>query len=420
MPNKKSFVIVGAGVAGARAAETLRERGFQERIFLVGDEGRLPYDRPPLSKEALVGSVPVESTTLRSWEDWMSIAVHLVLNNPLAALDSQAGQVVLADGLRIHARKVLLATGGVPRRLDVAGADLAGIHYIKTVDDSDVLGDRLRRGRQRVAVVGGGFLATEAASAAVSLDNDVVWLCRSPHPLTGTVGGSAASALLQRYPTKQLDIRRSARVSKIVGDRVRANGVVLDTGEVIEADIIVVAIGHRPALGFMDGIAPRNGVEVDGRLETALPGIFAAGDIANFDDPFMGGRTRHGTWLNAQNQGRYVAGAMLGDPDPYRSVPWHWSDHFGLNVQVAGRVDETAEQVVRHGSGGAETYFYCSGSRLVGAVGINAARDVRGAMVLMDAGVDVGREQLEDADFDLRRAVDRSPRAVAPAEGARN
>lgn len=415
MANKNSIVIVGAGMAGTRAAETLRERGFDDRIFLVGDEARLPYERPPLSKEALVGSMPVEETNLRAWDDWMDIAVHLVLDNPLVSLDTAAGQVVLADGLRIHARKVLLATGGVPLRLDVAGAHLSGIHYLRTVDDTEALGDRLRRGRLRVAVVGGGFLSVEVAAVAAGLGNEVTWLCRSQHPLTGMVGGTAAAALVERYPLDALTIRRGVSVVGFDGAEGRLTDVRLDDGSTVPADVVLVAIGQRPALGFLDGLPVRNGVEVDHRLETAIPNVFAAGDIANFEDPFVGGRTRHGTWLNAQNQGIHAAGAMLGDPAPFRSVPWHWSDHFGMNVQVAGRVDETARLVARTGRGDATTYFHLDGDRLVGAVGIDASRDVRGAMLLMAADARVTAEELADPGVDLRRlAAETSGAPEAP------
>lgn len=404
MPNMKSFVIVGAGMAGARAAESLRNKGFDDRIFLVGDEGRLPYERPPLSKECLIGSKPLDITTIREWDQWMELAVHLVLNDPVAALDTAGGVVRLSSGIEIKADKVLLATGGRANSLDVAGADLPGIHTLRTAEDADALGDRLRRGRAKVAVVGGGLLAIEVASAAASLGNDVTWLCRSRHPLTGAVGAHAADALAGRYATADIDIVTGVGVAGFEGrDRVR--GVALDDGRILEADIVLVAIGQSPAVNYLDPSVfdTRHGVQVDHRLETTVPGVFAAGDLASFVDPYIGGRVRHGTWLNAGQQGDYVAGAMMGESEPFRSVPWYWSDHHDVNVQVAGRIDETATIVTRTHSGDSVSYFYLSGTTLVGAVGINAARDVRGAMLLMERGTPIDPEALRDVKTDVRK-----------------
>jgi 3-phenylpropionate/trans-cinnamate dioxygenase ferredoxin reductase subunit len=183
---------------------------------------------------------------------------------------------------------------------------------------------------------------------------------------------------------------------------------------------VLVAIGQHPALGYLDRSTfdTRHGLPVDDRLESAVPGVFAAGDIASFIDPFIGGRTRHGTWLNAQNQGRAAARAMLGAPEPYRSVPWFWSDHFGINVQVAGRVDETADIVERRLPSGGVSYFYLDGRQVVGAVGIDARRDVRAAMLLMEAGTPVDPEAVRDARTDLRtaaRAAELTRQDVTPA-----
>ncbi|WP_329140207.1 FAD-dependent oxidoreductase [Streptomyces sp. NBC_01476] len=417
MANKKSYIIVGAGMAGARAAETLRARGFEDRIFLIGDEGRLPYERPPLSKECLTGASPVESTTLRAWEDWMDIAVHLVLNDPVTALDTADRSVRLRSGLRIQGDKVLLATGGVPHRLDLAGSDLPGVHYLRTADESEALGDRLRRGRLRVAVIGGGFLAVEVASAATALGNEVTWLCRSRLPLTGTVGGHAAAELATRYTGEHLTVRNGVTVTGFRGGD-RVTGVVLTSGEEVPADLVLVAIGQRPSLEYLDreDFDTRHGVVVDERLETRVPGVFAAGDIASFHDPSVGGRTRHGTWLNAQNQGQAAARAMLGDRTPYRGVHWSWSDHFGVNVQVAGRVDETAGIVARPLPGGAASYFYLNGDRVVGAVGIDAQREVRAAMSLIEHGTAVDPAALRDPATDLRRLRrDAARQDVSPA-----
>ena len=410
MVNKRSYVIVGAGMAGARAAEALRARGFDDRIFLVGDEGRLPYERPPLSKECLQGSRSLFSTTLREWDSWMELAVHLVLDDPVAELDTTSGSVRLRSGIDIAADKVLIATGGVCRDLDVPGGQLPGIHSLRTADDCDAVGDRLRRGNSTVAVVGGGLLAVEAAAAAAALGNEVVWLCRSRHPLTGAVGGHAAAYLGSRYRHTDFDLIAGVSVVGFEGvDRVR--GVVLDDGRTLPADIVLAAIGQRPALDFLDPTRfdTEHGLRVDGKLETEVPGVFAAGDVANFVDPFVGGRVRYGTWLNAQNQGQFVAGAMMGGRDAYREVPWYWSDHLGLNVQIAGHIDETASIVAREHSDDSLSWFYLRNERVVGAVGINVPRDVRAAMILMDRGVEVTDAEVADTDVDLRALTKKVP-----------
>lgn len=404
MPNTKSFVIVGAGMAGARAAETLRSDGFEDRIFLIGDEGRLPYERPPLSKECLVGTKPVEVADLRAWEDWMDMAVHLVMNDRVGSVDTFEGAVVLSSGLRIRADKVLLATGGVAKKLNVPGMTLAGVHTLRTVDDCEALGDRLRRGRLRVTVVGGGFLAAEVASAACTLGNDVTWIDRARVPLTGTVGGHTASELSERYANSALTVMSASTVASIDGiDAV--TGVTLDSGVTVPTDVVLVAIGQHPSLGYLDRaqFGSGRGLPVDERLESAVPGVFAAGDVANFVDPYTGGRTRHGTWMNAQNQGRFAARAMMGSSTAYCDVPWCWSDHFGINVQIAGRVDETADIVERRHASGAVSTFYVDGDRLVGAVGVDAQRDIRAAMLIMERGSRVDREALADSTTDLRR-----------------
>lgn len=401
--NKRSYVIVGAGMSGARTAETLRARGFDDRIFLVGDEGRLPYERPPLSKECLQGSRSLFSTTLREWDSWMELAVHLVLDDPVTGLDTSSGTVRLSSGIDIAADKVLIATGGVCRDLDVPGGDLPGIHSLRTADDCDHLGDRLRRGNSTVAVVGGGLLAVETAAAAAALGNEVVWLCRSRHPLTGAVGGHAAAHLGSYYRQADFDLIPGASVVGFEGvDRVR--GVTLSDGRTLPADIVLAAIGQRPALDFLDtsGFDTRHGLQVDKRLETEVPGVFAAGDVANFVDPFVGGRVRYGTWLNAQSQGQHVAATMMGEAAAYREVPWYWSDHLGLNVQIAGHVDETASIVSREHSDGSASWFYLRDDRVVGAVGVDVPRDVRAAMLLMERGVAVTEAEVADASVDLR------------------
>jgi 3-phenylpropionate/trans-cinnamate dioxygenase ferredoxin reductase subunit len=406
MPNDKAVVIAGSGMAGAYAAESLRANGFQERIFLVGDENRLPYERPPLSKELLVGSKTFPDAVIRTRQEWLDLAIHLVPDDPVTGLDPSGGRVELASGLSIRAEKVLLATGGTARTLNVPGWDLPGVRTLRTIVDADRLSDRLRRGRSNLVVIGGGFLAVEVASAALTLGNRVTWVCRSRAPLASVVGVACARELGTLYAEHDIELIQGHEVASFDGQD-RLTGVRLDDGRRLDADLALVAIGQEPALGFLDhrkfGVG--NGVHVDQNLESVVPGVFAAGDVANFDDPYVNSRVRYGTWLSAQKQGEHAGRAMTGDTSGYRNVPWCWSDHLGSNIQVTGRVLGGPPTVTRRHDDGAVSFVYLAEDRVVGAAGINAQKDIRAVMIAIESSASMNVKAASDPAVDLRRTL---------------
>jgi|DewCreStandDraft_1066081.scaffolds.fasta_scaffold00103_27 3-phenylpropionate/trans-cinnamate dioxygenase ferredoxin reductase subunit len=407
MAQRRTVVIVGANLAGGRAAEALRQEGFDGRIFLVGAEPDPPYERPPLSKEYLRGEAPREKLFIRPDSFWREQEVELVLGVRAAAIDLQSRRVTLETGQTLQYDMLLLATGGRVRRLEVPGAHLEGVHYLRTIADSERIGAELRPGR-RLVVIGAGFIGAEVAASARQKGVEVTMLEVLPVPLQRALGPEVGAIYAEIHRQHGVDLRLQEGIERLEGQG-RVQRVVTSSGQTIECDAVVIGVGILPETSLAEaaGIAVENGVLVNEYCETTAPGVYAAGDVANFYNPVLQERLRVEHWANAQNQGIAAAKNMLRR-EPYAEVPWFWSDQYDLNLQYVGHA-ATWDQVVFRGDveGRSFTAFYLRDGRLRAALAVNRPREVRFARELIRAGVAVSAAQLADEGVDLRQLLPR-------------
>lgn len=338
MSEPETLVIVGAGLAGAKAAQALRERGYAGRLVLFGEETHLPYERPPLSKGYLAGSAERDSMQVHPREWYAQQRVELRLGQRVSGLD-RAGHIVQVAGAEpVRYDRLLLATGASPRRLPVPGADAAGVHYLRTVDDSDALRAVLAAD-SRLVVIGGGWIGLEVAAAARQAGLEVTVVEAAALPLLGVLGPQVATVFAQLHREHGVAFRFDATVSEIRTEQGAANGVVLGGGDVLPADAVLVGVGAVPntELASAAGLQVDNGVLTDAALRTSDPDVFAAGDVANPMHPFYGHRVRVEHWANALNQPQVAAASMLGDADAsYDRLPYFFTDQYDLGMEYVG------------------------------------------------------------------------------------
>ncbi|MFE9328464.1 NAD(P)/FAD-dependent oxidoreductase [Nocardia sp. NPDC052278] len=411
----ETYAVVGASLAGARAVEALRAEGFDGRVVLIGAEYHLPYDRPPLSKDVILGQKQPGETLIHPARFYSDNDIELLLGVRATHIDTHSRTVELGSGASLRVDKLLLCTGTAPRRPDIPGLDLDGVHFLRTVDDSVAIRDRLREGGS-VVVVGGGLIGMELAAAAVALGNDVTVLERDAGVLRRVLGTRIGDRLSRWHSERGVRIRTDAEVARIEGDH-RVRRVHTADGFVADADLVVVGIGVVPALDMVRdcGIEIDNGIVVDEFCETSVPGVYAAGDVAHHPDQLAGQHIRLEHWQNAQNQGIAAARAMTRRREPYREVPWFWSDQGDTNIQVAGHPRSTDEQVWRGDPESLDfTVFYLRNGVLVGVVGVNRRRDVRMAMPLIDKQVRPEPALLADPSVDIRSVGDGAATARSP------
>jgi len=401
-----TFVIVGASLAGLRAAEALRTEGFAGRVVLIGEEPHLPYDRPPLSKGVLDGSQSAASTFLRDESFYAEHQIDVVLGQRATALRPSEGAVELADGSTITAEKVLLTTGGRARRLAVPGADLAGVHELRTLDDALAVGEAFRAGA-RVVVIGAGFIGAEVAASARTVGCEVTMLEVADVPLGRVLGRDICERYAAHHRRLGVDLRTGIGIDSIEGIG-HVHAVVTADGVRHLADVVVVGVGIVPnvELAADAGIRVDNGITVDELSRTSNPNVFAAGDVTNFHSTFLDRRVRRENWQNATDQGAAAAAAMLGRGKPYREAPWFWSDQYDLKLQMAGNPEPT-DDVIWRGTLDSTNFcaFYVRDGVLVGAVGVNRPKDMRAALELVVARRMVPEALLADASIDLRKAM---------------
>lgn len=371
------IVIVGASLAGVRAAEELRRRGFDGRVVVVGAETHLPYDRPPLSKELLAGEWEPGQTSLRR-QGFEDLGVDWRLGRRAVALDPDGRTVTLDDGERISYRGCVIATGAAPRELP-GTAELAGIHTLRTIDDCLAIRSELEH-QPRVVVVGAGFIGAEVAATCRRRHLDVTVLEALPTPMVRGLGPVVGEVLAGLHRDHGVDLRTGVGVAGFDGtDRVER--VRLDDGSSVDADVVVVGVGVVPVTDWLadSGLTLDNGVVCDETL-VAAPGVVAAGDVCRWPNPLFDGevmRLEH--WTNATEQGVAAAQRLLatdGDAQPFAPVPFVWSDQYDVKIQVVGHVrgDDRIEVV----DGSLEERRFVAavgrGDRLVGAVGFGRPR----------------------------------------------
>jgi 3-phenylpropionate/trans-cinnamate dioxygenase ferredoxin reductase subunit len=400
-----AYVIVGASLAGAKATETLREQGFDGPITLIGEETERPYERPPLSKDYLLGKADRETIYVHPQSWYAEHGVDLRLGTRVTGLDPAAHEVSLADGSRIGYAKLLLATGSSPRRLTVPGADADGVHYLRRAADSDQIKAAFQTA-SRVAVIGAGWIGLETAAAARTAGAEVTILEAAKLPLLRVLGPEVAQIFADLHGDHGVDLRFGVQVDQITGSAGRADGVRLADGSHVPADAVIVGVGITPnsQLAEEAGLEVGNGVVVDARLRSSNPDIYAAGDVANAFHPGLGRHIRVEHWANALHQPQTAARGMLGQDVAHDLVPYFYTDQYDLGMEYAGYVEPGGyDQVVFRGDVPGREFiaFWLGGGRVLAGMNVNIwdVNETIQAMVRGGRVVDPG--QLADASVAL-------------------
>lgn len=338
MSAEQNFVIVGGGLAGASAAEELRKQGFDGSVTIVASEGHEPYIRPPLSKGYLNGSDGLDAVYVHPSQWYAENAITVLIGTSATSIDRAGHKVTLSTGETLPYDKLLLATGSSPRRLPIEGADLAGVHYLRTLDDSEALQAELKAGGKKLVLVGSGWIGMEVGATARTLGNEVTILERDPIPLANALGDELGTLFAGYHKEKGVVLRTSLVVDKIVGTDGHVTGVALDDGEIVPADLVLVGVGAVPNVQLAKdaGLDVDNGILTDASLKTSDPDIYAAGDVANAMHPLIGQRLRSEHWANALNEGPAAARAMLGQEVSFDDIPYFYTDQFDLGMEYSG------------------------------------------------------------------------------------
>lgn len=392
------IVIVGAGLAGASAAEELRKEGFTGDIHVLGAERHRPYIRPPLSKEVLTGAADRETAFVHDHAWYSGAGVELVVGDRATAVDRSGHTVTLASGRVLPYRRLLLATGAVPRRLDVPGADLDGIRYLRTLDDSDLLRADLAEGGKSVVCIGSGWIGLEVTAAARGYGNEVTVVSPGSVPLAAALGDELGTLFEGLHVEHGVTFRMDTAVLGFSGSGGRVTGVRTDAGDTLRADLVVVGVGAAPSVELAQGsgLEVDGGILVDASLRTADPAVFAAGDVANAWHPILGARLRSEHWANAKDQGTAVTRSILGQPLSYDEVPYFYTDQYDLGMEYAGffPLARGADVVYRGDLAGREFIaFWQRDGRVVAGMNVNVwdVNDEIKALVRSARVVDPGR-----------------------------
>lgn len=397
--------IVGAGHGGAQAAIQLRQLGFAGSIGLIGAEAELPYERPPLSKDYLAGEKQFERMLVRPEAFWAEREIAFVPGTTVAALDPSAKLLIAKEGARIGYGQLIWAAGGAPRRLGCEGGDLAGVHVVRSKADVDSIRAGLG-GVRRVAVVGGGYIGLETAAVLRKLGKEVVLLEALDRVLARVAGAEISRFYEAEHRAHGVDVRLGAFVAAILGEQGRVEGVRLEDGATLDAEMVIVGIGVDAAVAplLATGAAGANGVNVDAFCRTSLPDVYAVGDCAAHENSFAGGlRLRVESVQNAHDQAATAAKAIVGRPEPYQAVPWFWSNQYDLRLQTVGLSVGHDSTVVR---GRPEersfSVIYLREGRVVALDCVNATKDyVQGRKLVLERRV-VRAELLADTAVPLK------------------
>ena len=414
MSDPRTFAIVGAGLAGAKAAEALRAEGFDGRIVLFGAEPHRPYERPPLSKAYLQGNTGRDTVFVHPPEWYTDHEVDLRVNTTVAALDRPAHQLVTSDGNRWRYDTLLLTTGATPRRLPVPGDDLGGVHYLRSLDDSDRLRSTLRPGA-RVVIIGAGWIGLETAAAARTAGAEVTVLEHAELPLLGVLGPQLARVFADLHIEHGVELRCGVSVAAIrpaTGDPTTAASVLLADGTELAADLVVVGVGVTPNVELAQscGLNVDNGILTDSHLRTSDDDIHAAGDVANAYHPLLGRQLRVEHWANALHQPAVAAKTMLGETATYDRLPYFFTDQYDLGMEYTGHSDPTGhDQIVIRGDTDARTFiaFWLRDRRLVAAMNVNVWDVTEPIQQLIRSGDPVDPAILADPDVPLVGLVTR-------------
>jgi 3-phenylpropionate/trans-cinnamate dioxygenase ferredoxin reductase subunit len=354
--DSKTFVIIGGGLAGAKAAEALRESGFDGKVVLLADEEHLPYERPPLSKEFLAGKKSLSDFTVHDSEWYRENKIELRTDNEAVSIDTSAHTVTLSDDSSVKYDKLLLATGSRSRWLTIPGAESTGVHYLRKYDDAVNLDTTLKEGTS-LAIIGAGWIGLEVAASARQRGVDVTVVETAKVPLSAAVGEEVGKVFAELHRDHGVDLRLDVEVKEVTTEDGKATGLKLGDGSTITADRILIAVGAQPNIEIAEqaGLSTKDGgVLVDASLRTSNPDIFAVGDIAAAENPFFEERIRTEHWANAQKQPAVAVSGMLGETAEYNELPYFFTDQYDLGMEYAGYAPNYQQVVFRGDKKGRE------------------------------------------------------------------
>ena len=402
-------MIVGAGHGGAQVALALRTNGFEGSILMIGRESEPPYERPPLSKEYLARDKEFDRLYIRPPQFWVDKDVTLKLGTEVTAVDASAHQVTLGDGSTVTYDKLIWAAGGDPRKLSCTGADLGGVHAVRTREDVDRLMGELDAGAKKVVVIGGGYIGLEAAAVLTKLGCAVTLLEALPRILARVAGPDISSFYEADHRAHGVDLRTNVSVDSLEGEGGKVTGVKLTDGSVLPADIVIVGIGIIPSVAplLAAGAEGGNGVNVDDHCRTSLPDVYAIGDCAAFACAYAEGAVmRVESVQNANDMGTSVAKAICGDPQPYHAFPWFWSNQYDLKLQTAG-LSVGYDQTVLRGDPATRSFsvLYLKQGRLIALDCVNVIKDYVQGRKLVEAGAVIDPAKLADTSVPLKELM---------------
>jgi len=405
---RTAYVIVGGGLAAAKAVEGIRESDTSGSIVLVTQEDRLPYERPPLSKSVLKGDDDVETAFTHDKDWYTEQGVELRLGSPATSLDVEQHTVTLADGDELSYEHLLLATGSTPRALDVPGADLDGVLYLREMQESEALKARLTDGA-RIVIVGAGWIGLEVAAAAREAGCTVTIIEPQSAPLAGVMGEQVGGFFAQLHRAHGVELRLGEGVERIEGEA-SATGVVTRSGDTVPADTVVVGVGITPNTGLAEGagIRTHNGIVTDSSLRTAVEGVWAAGDVASWRSPTLATNVRVEHWANALDGGLAAGRSMAGQDVTYDPIPFFFSDQYDIGLEYAGYVPRgTDPEVVLRGDPSANEYmaFWVvpegDGVRVLAGMHVNVWDTIDDVQRLVRKRTVVDRDRLADPQVSL-------------------
>ena len=408
----ENIAIVGGGLAGATAAKTLRVEGFEGPVTLLAEEAQAPYLRPPLSKEYLLGKDGEDALPVVPQGWYEENDVDLQLGAPVTGLDTAARTVTLGDGSRLPYSALLLATGARPRSIPLPGSSLDGVMTFRTLDDSRRLRDALSAGGRNVVMVGSGWIGMELAAAANSYGNSVTLLGLEQVPLAAAIGPELGAFFRSLHESRGVRFRLPASAAAITGVDGRVTGVRTDAGEILAADLVVIAVGVVPetSLAAAAGIALDNGILTDASLRTSAPAVFAAGDVANALHPFTGGHHRSEHWSNALNGGKVAGRAMLGREAVLDTIPYFYTDQYDVSMEYSGFPSLVEGPPVLRGSLERQEFlaFWQREGCVVAGMNVNWPRSdkpQKAIKALITARASVSPDSLADPDVPLEQLL---------------
>ena len=411
MSDTPTHVIVGAGLAGAKAAESLREEGFDGRIVLIGEEPERPYERPPLSKGYLRGEAEREKAYVHPVDFYERHDIELRTATPVERVDTRERYVGLFDGERLPYDRLLLATGAEPRRLSIPGAELEGVHYLRDLAHADAIAARLAKGSGRVVVIGAGWIGAEVAASARQKGLGVALVEMSAVPLERVLGYEVGATYAQLHRDHGVELHTGVGTEAFEGDG-RVERVRLSDGRTLDCDFVVVGVGVTPRTRLAEwaGLGVKNGILVSKRLETTAQGVFAAGDVANAFHPFYGGKLRVEHWANALNQPATAARAMLDKPASYERLPYFFSDQYDVGMEYTGYATDWDEVVLRGNPATLEFIaFWLERGRVLAGMNVNVWDVTEPIKMLIESREAVDLDRLRDPEVPLEELVGARP-----------